>query len=58
MVADNVRSHYVKLLKKWLLRNQKLEVIYLPLYPLNLIPQKGLVVYEKEENLQPLSLYT
>jgi gamma-glutamyltranspeptidase len=32
MVVDNVRFHHAKLLKKWLINNTKLELVYLPPY--------------------------
>ena len=38
MVVDNVRFHHAKLLKKWLLRNPKLELVYLPPYSPDLNP--------------------
>jgi transposase len=38
MVLDNVRYHHAKLLKKWLLKNKKLEIVYLPPYSPELNP--------------------
>ncbi len=38
MVVDNVRFHHAKLLKKWLLRNPTLELVYLPPYSPDLNP--------------------
>jgi transposase len=38
MVVDNVRFHHAKLLKKWLLDQPKLEIIYLPPYSPELNP--------------------
>lgn len=38
MVVDNVRFHHAKLLRKWLLAKDKLEIIYLPPYSPDLNP--------------------
>lgn len=38
MVVDNVRFHHAKLLKKWLKKRKKLEIIYLPPYSPELNP--------------------
>ena len=38
MVVDNVRYHHAKLLKKWVLNNRKLEIVYLPPYSPELNP--------------------
>jgi transposase len=38
MVVDNVRFHHAKLLKKWLVRHPKLQIIYLPPYSPTLNP--------------------
>jgi transposase len=38
MVVDNVRFHHAKLLKKWLINNTKLELVYLPPYSPELNP--------------------
>lgn len=38
MVVDNVRFHHAKLLKKWLLKQLKIEVVYLPPYSPELNP--------------------
>jgi len=38
MVADNVRYHHAKLLKKWLLDHPRLELVYLPPYSPELNP--------------------
>ena len=38
IVLDNVRYHHAKLLKKWLLDNPKLELVYLPPYSPELNP--------------------
>jgi transposase len=38
MVVDNVRFHHAKLLKKWLLKNPKIELVYLPPYSPELNP--------------------
>ena len=38
IVVDNVRFHHAKLLKKWLLDNPKLEIVYLPPYSPDLNP--------------------
>jgi len=38
LVLDNVRYHHAKLLKKWLLGHQKLELVYLPSYSPELNP--------------------
>lgn len=38
MVVDNVRFHHAKLLKKWLLKHPKLEIMYLPPYSPELNP--------------------
>ena len=38
MVVDNVRFHHAKLLKKWLLKHPKLELVYLPAYSPELNP--------------------
>lgn len=38
MVVDNVRFHHAKLLKKWLLTNTILELLYLPPYSPDLNP--------------------
>jgi len=38
MVVDNVRFHYAKLLKMWLLKHPKLELVYLPPYSPELNP--------------------
>lgn len=38
MVVDNVRFHHAKLLKKWLTKHPKLELVYLPAYSPELNP--------------------
>lgn len=38
MVVDNVRFHHAKLLKKWLEKHSKLELVYLPPYSPDLNP--------------------
>lgn len=38
MILDNVRFHHAKLLKKWLLKHPKIELIYLPAYSPELNP--------------------
>lgn len=38
MVVDNVRFHHAKLLKKWLSKKSKLELVYLPPYSPELNP--------------------
>lgn len=38
VVADNVRFHHANLLKRWLLDNPKLEIVYLPPYSPDLNP--------------------
>lgn len=38
MVADNVRFHHARLLKKWLLGKPQLEIVYLPAYSPELNP--------------------
>ena len=38
MVVDNVRFHHAKLLKKWLLKHPKLEIVYLHPYSPELNP--------------------
>jgi len=38
MVVDNVRFHHAKLLKKWLQKHPKLELVYLPPYSPDLNP--------------------
>lgn len=38
MVVDNVRYHHAKRLKEWLLKNDKLEIVYLPPYSPELNP--------------------
>lgn len=38
MVVDNVRFHHAKLLKKWLVKNPKIELVYLPPYSPELNP--------------------
>lgn len=38
MVVDNVRFHHAKLLKRWLLKNPKIELFYLPPYSPELNP--------------------
>ena len=38
MVVDNVRFHHAKLLKKWLSKHPKLELVYLPPYSPELNP--------------------
>lgn len=38
IVLDNVRFHHARLLKKWLLKHPKLELVYLPPYSPELNP--------------------
>lgn len=38
MVVDNVRFHHAKLLKRWLLKNPKIELVYLSPYSPELNP--------------------
>ncbi|EON77585.1 Transposase [Lunatimonas lonarensis] len=38
IVLDNVRYRHVKLLKKWMLKNTKMELVYLPPYSPELNP--------------------
>ena len=38
IVVDNVRFHHARLLKKWLLKKPKLELVYLPPYSPDLNP--------------------
>ena len=38
MVVDNVKFHHAKLLKKWLSKHPKIEIVYLPAYSPELNP--------------------
>ena len=38
LILDNVRYHHAKLLKKFLLKHQKIELLYLPAYSPDLNP--------------------
>lgn len=49
MVVDNVRFHHAKLLKKWLLKNPKLELVYLPPYSPELNPVERVWWYMRKK---------
>ena len=58
MVVDNVRYHHAKLLKKWLLRKPKLEIIYLPPYSPELNPIERAWWYMRKKITHNRYLYT